>query len=65
LWIKETLFPSLGYLWILKSEKDLGNLLRKSYPPPQSSALSNQPLRLAVIPIKHQRLDIFCPALFD
>jgi hypothetical protein len=37
-------------------------LLRKFYPPPQSSALSNQPLRLAVIPIKNQRLDSFCPA---
>ena len=46
LWIKETLFPSLGYLWSLKSEQHLGNLLRKSYLPPQSSALSNQPLRL-------------------
>ena len=45
--IKETLFPSLGHIWSLKANKDLGYLLRKFYPPPQSSALSTQPLRLA------------------
>jgi hypothetical protein len=40
-------------------------LLSKSYPPPQSSALSNQPLRHTVISIKYKRLDSFCQPFFD
>ena len=46
----------LGYLWDLISEQRLRKLARKFNLIPQSSALSNQPLRLAVIPIKYQRL---------
>jgi len=34
-----------------KRREDLGNLLRKSYPLPQSSALSNQLLRQTVHPM--------------
>lgn len=52
----------LGYLWDLISEQRLRKLARKFYPPPQSSALSNQLLRLAVITIIYKRLDTLCPA---
>ena len=34
-----------------KRREDLGNLLRKSYPPPPSSALGNQLLRQTVHPM--------------
>jgi len=47
-----------------QANKYLGNLLRKSYLPPQSSALSNQPLRHTVISIKDRRLDSLFPAPF-
>ena len=47
-----------------QANKYLGNLLRKSYLPPQSSALSNQPLRHTVISIKDRRLDSLFPATF-
>jgi len=47
-----------------QANKYLGNLLRKSYLPPQGSALSNQPLRHTVNSIKDRRLDSFLPNPF-
>lgn len=41
----------LGYLWDLISEQRLRKLARKFNLIPQSSALSNQPLRHTVMPI--------------
>ena len=46
----------------IKANKDLGYLLRKFYPPPQSSALSTQPLRLNRQSKKQEEAWTFVPA---
>ncbi len=61
-----------------ESGTEIGNSLRIRFRRPTSAQLSRavkadeisvveptQPLRLALIPIKHQRLDSFCPASFS
>ncbi|MBK4780185.1 hypothetical protein BTU61_08285 [Streptococcus lactarius] len=49
---------TIGHFWSLKGEQRLRKLARKFYPPPQSSALNNQLLPLAVLSIIDKRLGL-------
>ncbi|WP_222560460.1 hypothetical protein, partial [Streptococcus sp. HMSC074F05] len=65
LWIKETLFPSLGYLWSLKSEKRFRKLASQVLSATSKQCFEQSTTASCSYSYQTSKAGHFLPSLFD